>query len=75
MKFKLTDQEKQKVEVSAVQQVIQSKFTEAVIARTEEIEKDLSELTTELSAEDIFNLYLKGNSVLTPAVGILVPKH
>lgn len=77
MKFKLNDKERQKVELSAVQQVIQAKYQEAVIARANEIEKELSELTDtlELTAEDIFNRYIESPTVLTPTAGLMVPKH
>ena len=73
MKLKFNEQETQKIEITAVQNVMKKKFIEAVEKRMAEIEADLDALDKEYSVEEVIQMYLTSAAIAVPTKSILLP--
>ena len=73
MKLKLTEQEHQTIEVTAIQNVMKKKFIEAVEKRMTEIEADLDSLDKEYSVEEVIKMYLPSAAIAVPTKTLLLP--
>ena len=73
MKLKLTEQELQKIEITAVQNVMKKKFIEAVEKRMTEIEADLDSINEELTPEQIITRYINISNLTVPTKELILP--
>ena len=74
MNLQLTEQQKRQVEQQAVQEVITDIMLELVKSRVKQIKEELAEDGATYTVQDIGEKYLNASRVVTPPVGILVPK-